>query len=283
MFIIKKRAGSSTLYAHPHHIATSSVIFADSFDNNPFSGTTYFETDTAAGNFQWQANGGVDGGACLKVHYTTGAVSVGSLHLAFGKTPTPYFTPVDAGTAIYTELYWRFYFKCQPGWTGGQGDKMCRALGLVSGNFNYFINAATDNAANANILGIDPCSGTDTAGHLVSRFYNDFPNLRFLGNTNAVTPIFDSAHVGSWYCIEHHVKLNTPGVSDGLYEVFINNTREINMTGLNWDGNPAIDPTLSQGWGWNGLYLENYWNAGSPQDQDRYFDAFVVSKAKIGL
>lgn len=276
-------AHTRVIHTYGTSSSPSPIIFQDSFDSNPFSGSVYFETDTAGGDFAWQPSGGVDGGPCMKAHYQAGGVSEGSLHLAFGKTPTSYFTPVDAGTAIYTELYWRFYFKCNAGWQGGQQAKMTRALGFVSGNFNSFVYAVTDDAANTNILGIDPSSGTDTAGHLKTTTYNDFANERFLGNTNASSSIFASNYVGQWFCIEHHVKLNTPGVSDGLYEVYINDVKEINLTGLNWRGDPSVDATLSQGWGFNAVYLENFSNSGAPQAQDRFFDKFVVSTAKIGL
>jgi hypothetical protein len=35
-------------------------------------------------------------------------------------------------------------------------------------------------------------------------------------------------------------------------------------------------------YGINAVYLENYWNEGSPQPQDRYFDNFVIATERIG-
>ena len=34
--------------------------------------------------------------------------------------------------------------------------------------------------------------------------------------------------------------------------------------------------------GLNAILLESYWNTGSPADQERYFDDFVVSETPIG-
>jgi hypothetical protein len=47
--------------------------------------------------------------------------------LTFGKTPSPYFRPVDDGTAGYREIYWRHFIKFHAGWVGAGGNKMSRA------------------------------------------------------------------------------------------------------------------------------------------------------------
>jgi hypothetical protein len=129
--------------------------------------------------------------------------------------------------------------------------------------------------ANHNYLVLDPASGTDLAGNLVTTSYNDFPNLRWLGISSSATPIFDAAHVGSWYCIETHVKLNSSGQSDGVFELWIDGNAEASRTGLNWVGSFSA-------YGINAVYLENYWNSGSPATQERYFDNLVVSTQRIG-
>ena len=46
-------------------------------------------------------------------------------------------------------------------------------------------------------------------------------------------------------------------------------------SGLNWVGSYAA-------YGINAVFIENYWNAGSPVVQERYLDNFVVSRARIG-
>jgi len=35
-------------------------------------------------------------------------------------------------------------------------------------------------------------------------------------------------------------------------------------------------------YGINAIFIENYWNSGSPKEQQRYFDNFVVSTKRIG-
>lgn len=118
---------------------------------------------------------------------------------------------------------------------------------------------------------LDPASGTDTAGSLVTTRYNDFPNMRWLGYMLFVTPVFDSAHAGTWHCIETHMKLNDAGVANGLFELWINGQLEARKTNLNWVGS-------YNAYGINVVFLENYSGAGSPTTQERYFDNLVSTR-----
>ena len=47
------------------------------------------------------------------------------------------------------------------------------------------------------------------------------------------------------------------------------------MSDLQWHGSYSA-------YGINTVFLENYWNDGAPQPQERYFDHFVVSTQRIG-
>src|SRR5205823_10776963 len=59
---------------------------------------------------------------CMRARFAVGQVDGGWLHLAMGKVPSG-LRPVDAGTALYRDLYWRLYVRNQPGWVGGGGYK----------------------------------------------------------------------------------------------------------------------------------------------------------------
>ena len=208
-----------------------------------------------------------------------GQVSVGHLHLAIGKTPSPYFRPVDAGTERYREIYWRHLIKFQVGWVGAGGNKMSRAQVLVD---RYWAQAATGPVWSGIMsegepyrLGLAPSSGTDAAGIVRTTEYNDFAHYRRLGVAWSRTPIFDRTHVGKWYCIEVHARLNDPGRTNGLFELWINGAPEARIDGLNWQG-------AYTEYGINTVFLENYWNDGAPQPQERYFDNFIVSTQRIG-
>jgi hypothetical protein len=45
---------------------------------------------------------------------------------------------------------------------------------------------------------------------------------------SAYPSLFDTTHVGKWYCIEAHTRLNDPGRSDGRYfDNFVVSTQRI--------------------------------------------------------
>ena len=246
-------------------------IWCDDFESDQAG--SYFEYDTAGGSMTRSAGVGIGGSTGIKVVFDTGTVSAGGFKLAFGQTPSTYFKPVDAGTSKYRELYWRLYLKDQAGWIGGGGDKLSRAL--VMANSNWAEAAFGHVWSGGDYLGLDPASGTDTAGNLLTTGYNDFAHMRWLGWAPSKTPIFDNAHVGQWHCIEAHMKLNDPGSSNGVFELWIDGKLEAQETSLNWLGS-------YNAYGINTLFIENYWNAGSPQRQERYIDNLVVSTQPIG-
>ena len=105
--------------------------------------------------------------------------------------------------------------------------------------------------------------------------YNDFSHMDWLGYRSGITPIFDSEHDNRWYCIEAHVRLNDAGQSNGVQEFWIDGQLEARRENLNFVRSYTD-------YGINAIFFENYWNAGSPQEQERYFDNIVVSTQRIG-
>src|SRR5437764_1117347 len=99
-------------------------IWCDDFEQDRLS--QYFEYDNAGGSFDRVGGVGVAGSTGMRAHYAAGQVSVGALHLAMGKVPSSSFRPVDAGTAVYRDVYWRLYVRYQAGWVGGGGNKLAR-------------------------------------------------------------------------------------------------------------------------------------------------------------
>jgi len=268
------RSGTAMLVVTAPAVETGAVIFADDFEQDRTA--SYFEVDDADGSFVRVPGVGLDGSWGMRARWTAGQVSAGSLKLAFGRTPDRYFRPVDAGTARYRELYWRLFVRNQPGWVGGGGHKLARAIvfatpGWAEAAIGHLWSGSTDQTR----LVLDPASGTDAAGALRTTSYNDFPNLRWLGAGASRTPLFDAAHVGQWHCVEARMELDDAGASNGSFTLWIDGAREVELTGLDWLA--GYDD-----YGINALFVENYWNDGSPAAQERYLDELVVSRAPIG-
>jgi hypothetical protein len=253
-------------------------IWCDDFETDRTA--SYYEYSNASGNFVRQSGVGINGSTAMHAHYVTGGgPDFGYLHLAIGKTPSSYLRAADAGTATYRELYWRLYVRYAPGWIGGGGNKLTRAVSMAKSDLSEaafaHVWSGQDGTSGANQLYIDPASGTDTIGNVLTAGYNDFAHMRWLGARGSTLTLFDSAHIGQWYCIEVHAKLNDPGSSNGVMQLSINGTLQAQDTGMNWVGDFTA-------YGFNVVMLENYWNAGAPQNEDRYLDNFVVSTQPIG-
>jgi len=258
--------------------ARSEWIWCDDFETDRLS--RYFEYDNAGGRFTRQAGIGNGGSSAMRsVYTTTPQTSSGALHLAFGRTPQAYFRTVDAGTANYREIYWRVFVRYPAGWQGGGADKLSRATSFVSGSsWAQAMIAHVWSGADApysDYLYIDPASGTNAAGAVLTTTYNDFSHLRWLGAAQGRTPLFSSAQRTAWHCVEAHARLNAAGQSNGLFELWVDGQPDATRSGLNWVGNYSA-------YGINAVFIENYWNKGAPVVQERYLDNFVVSRARIG-
>jgi hypothetical protein len=279
------KSGTATITVWPTRKDTAECeapkpgwIWCDDFEKDRLR--SYFEYAAHNDDFIRLEGVGYGGSTGMRARFAQkGQIQAGVLHLAIGKTPSAYFRPADAGTAIYREIYWRHFVKFQIGWIGGGGNKLSRAQVLVNRSWSQAMMAHVWSGIMSEQhpyeLGINAASGTDEAGTVRTTEYNDFPHFRWIGMAWSRTPVFDQMHVGKWYCIEAHARLNDLGRSNGVFELWINGALEARLDGLNWQG-------AYRDYGINMVFLENYWNEGAPQAQERYFDNFVVGTQRIG-
>ena len=173
-------------------------LFCDDFETDRMS--KYFEY-TNPTSFKRTASVGVGGSMGMQAKFAAGQSDAGSLKLAFGKTPDPYLRPVDGGTKIYREIYWRMYVKNDSTWTGGGGDKLSRAQSLANSKWAQAMVApvwsGNPTSTAKNYLVMDPATGV-SGSTLMETSYNDFAHQTYLGLRQGSVPIFDAAHVGKW-------------------------------------------------------------------------------------
>lgn len=186
--------------------------------------------------------------------------------------PGAYFDKGIRPGEDFRDIYYRVYVRNQAGWQGSP-CKLSRATVFANANWSQAMIAHL--WSSGDLLLIDPASGVDGTGHVVTKTYNDFDNLHWLGSKCGVTPVFAPRNADRWFCIEAHIRLNDPGQSNGVQEFWIDGHLEARRTDLNFVG------TYTD-YGINAIFLENYWNSGSPKLQERYFDSFVVSTRRIG-
>ncbi len=255
------------------------TIFCDDFEANDLD-KKYFEINNNAGDFIRLAKVGRDDTYGMRVKWQKGEVGAGVLSKSFGRTPDTYIGKnASLPNEDIDEIYWRMDVKAQEGWIGGGPAKLSRALCLANSNWAEGMMAHLWSGGKDNLfLGMDPASGITTDGKLKSTKYNDFANLRWLGFKVGNIDMFSTANAGRWFCVVGHVKLNTPGKSDGVFEFWINDTLQASSQNLNWHGNWNEDPKNMH---INAVFFENYWNDGSPVEQERYFDNILISKKPI--
>lgn len=253
-------------------------IWCDDFETNKFS--SYFETDAT---FARTAGVGLNGTFGARATFSNGVSDAGSLKLAFGLTPVGAGFTQPAGvdtTTKFREIYYRVFLKSQSGWLnpsdgGSSNTKFTRAMVVVDSSWTQAMisHLWSDESANTFLLS-DPASCV-TGSTVNCVGYNDFAHLDFIGSARGSTAVFAAPYLGAYVCIEHHVKLNDAGQSNGVSEFWVDGTLNASQTTLNFVGSYSA-------FGINGIFFENYINNGSPQNQVRDWDNIVVSTQRIG-
>ncbi|WP_157637832.1 polysaccharide lyase [Flexithrix dorotheae] len=256
------------------------IIFCDDFESDDPLSNRYFEYHDDNGDFVRLDGVGRDGSAGMRAIWQKGEVDAGALRKSFGKTPGEYISKhASFPQQQFNEIYWKLEVKNQIGWEGGGAAKLTRVTTMVNDDWAQgMIGHIWSGGPENNYLVLDPASGISEGGELVSQKYNDFDHLRWLGNITGTTDLFNDSNVGKWYCVVGHVKLNTPGQANGVFEFWIDDTLQAARYDLNWHSDWNTNPENMM---INAVFFENYWNSGSPKQQERYFDNILVSTNPI--
>jgi len=251
-----------TLKPQPQETDAETIWFDD------FDGPEKKYTEATGALDDREAFGGA--GRALLNYYEKGKQGVGNRKVFFGDSP--------AGNVIqkgkhFEEIYWRVYIKNQYGWSGGGPDKLSRATSIVSPNWAQAMISHV--WSSGEFLTLDPASGVQ-GNTVVTTKYNDFDHLHWLGNKPASRfPLFSTGESGRWICVEARARLNTPEQKDGLNQLWIDGRLEAERTRLDWRGGYTE-------YGINAVFLEAYWNQGSPVTQSRWIDNYIISPKPIG-
>ena len=250
-------------------------IFCDDFESDdPLMGEgRYFEVGDDEGDFAVVEGVGLGGSQGVRTHFETGEVDAGGLKLGFGRNPNAYMNTGVRSGEDFGEIWYRMYLRNGAGWTGDPA-KLSRATIFTSADdWSQAMIAHLWGDGNERLL-LDPVSCI-VDGQVVCQGYNDFANMKWLGNLSGETAIFSTGQADQWFCVEAHVRLNDPGMSNGVQEFWIDGELEARREGLDFVGTWAE-------YGINAVFFENYWNDGSVQDQVRDWDNIVISTAPIG-
>jgi len=241
------------------------TIWYDDFDGKPkpyAEGSSPLDKKMAFG----------DKGQSMLCLYEKGKRGKGGRKVFFGDSPT-YINKVVRRGEKFNEVYWRIYVKHQYGWKGSPA-KMSRATSLTNTKWSQAMIAHVWSSHNSSLT-LDPVRGVE-GDRVITLKYNDFEHMKWLGNKPVSKfPIHATEESGYWVLVESRVKLNTPGKNDGVNELWIDGRLECERRNLNFRGTYTKH-------GINAVFLEAYWNKGSPVTQSRWYDNFVISTKPIG-
>jgi hypothetical protein len=250
-------------------------IFCDDFESDAplVAPGRYFEYGDDEGDFVVRDSVGVGGSRGVRTRFEVGEVSAGGFKLGFGRNPNTYMNKGIHADRDFRAVYYRMYIKHEKGWRGAPA-KLSRATVFTSSTDWSQAMIAHLWSDDAGHLLIDPASCV-RGDSVACVGYNDFDSLQWLGYRAGSTAIFSTEDSGSWRCVEAYVRLNDPGVRNGVHAFWIDDELEARRDSLDFVGR-------YDAYALNALFFENYWNAGSPQEQERYFDHIVVSTERIG-
>jgi hypothetical protein len=175
------------------------------------------------------------------------------------------------------EFYFRYYLKPLPGYEYGHQKMLSINKGFAGVGGIYFGGVSSYFGGPAQ-LAVNP--------HYDSLVYDSDPtayNTKVWRHQNQGNDMFLES--GRWYYIEYHLKLNTPGFADGIWEVWIDDcgadglgctgpgTLRAQHTDVQWVA-PNDDSWVGS------LWLENWANA--PSIGEEYYDQIIASKSRVG-
>ena len=252
------------------HATNPAVIFYDDFATVDPAKWPYLEPRPDSPHAKVSDKEGLGGiPGAMECFYAKGSQGIGNRKIVFGDSPVG--RPLRRGEK-FDDIYWRIYVKHQEGWTGNP-DKMSRATAFASSRWSqaFILHVWSSGVP----LTLDPATGVRD-GAVVTTRYNDFPNLKWLGNSpKGAFPVHSPEEAGRWICVEAQLKLNTPGRKDGYAALWVDGKLDAERRNMDFRGT-YTERTI------NAIFLEAYWNAGSPKDQYRWYDDFVVSTRPIG-
>ena len=252
-------------------------LWCDGFNTNKLA--QYVRYDSANGRFTRTRAFPDTTDWFMEARFPSQGKRVGFLWAAVGRTP---LRPNSPDSLRLNEIFWRVYVWYDSSWSGGAGGRLVTTslITRASGSeaMAAMVRAAGRDTSSMQRLAIDPATGTDRAGTVRTRQYDDFTNLVYLGVARGTAPVTTPGRLARWQCFEGHVRLNSPGKADGVFELWVDTLLQARRQDLRWVG-PRFD---TRQYGIDNVALENYWIEGAPQQQSRRFDNFVISRNRIG-
>jgi hypothetical protein len=250
------------------------LIFCEDFESLDDPASVFFEYQDGKGAFALVDDMGASGTHSMEATYLEGEEAAGWLSISFGESPILFGArPHHAENLHFDEVYWRVRMKTEAGWPDVGPGRLMRAMAFAKEDWGQAMTASLG-TVDGDVRLSGQASTCVIGEEILCQGYND-PALAPLGTLQGTTELFSNAQSGKWHCIEAHVKLNTPGQPDGVFEFWVDGVPQDAMKELDWRGSWTD-------YGLNLVSIENFWTGGAPGDLIRWIDDIAIATAPIG-
>lgn len=249
-------------------------LFCEDFESSGDLRDVFFEYQDGGGLFVQSGDQSLSGHHSMRATFMQGVESAGWLSLALGDLPDVFSTrPIHAPGQTMDDLYWRVWIRTEYGWPEQGVHRLTSVLSVADADFGHALMATVGSDGEEPVLRGDgtSCVLGDAlpCGNLQEQ------DAEALTSFRGVTRLFSSAYSDEWHCVEGHVRLNEPGMHDGVFEIWVDNVLDGGVEELTWRRSMTD-------FGLNLLTFENFWSGGAPYEMHRWFDDIVVSTRRIG-
>ena len=218
---------------------------------------------------------GASGTRAMEVTYREGEQSAGWMVLSFGTSPLEHGDrPTHAPQTSFSDVYWRLRVMTEPGWPDVGPGQLTRTVSFAADDWTEAVVAhlrSSGEGVNLEAAPVTCVSGSEIA----CVGYDDQSSLEPLGPLPGEAPVYSESMSGQWVCVEGHMRLNTPGLADGVLEFWVDEERQAGRDDLDLRGSWTE-------YGINALVIENRWPGGAPESLRRWIDDVVISTEPIG-
>lgn len=171
------------------------------------------------------------------------------------------------------EIYFRYYLRLGHDWTATRGGKLPGVAGTygragwggrpVDGTDGWSARGLFEGRTEGKTAVGFYCYHMDMRGRYGSQWLWNRDGLGFLDNNR-------------WYCLEQHVKLNTPGKADGVMRGWVDGQLVFEKTDVRMRAVAKLRIEMV----WLNVYYGGTWTA--PRDMHLYIDDVAISREPIG-
>jgi hypothetical protein len=182
------------------------------------------------------------------------------------------FGPFDRLEPTPQQAWFRYHIRLT-NWNAASTGKLPGLAGIYSSSARGCIRP-TEEAKGWSARGMFGATGTQGAPP------GEVPIGTYLYHANQAGDCGDglwwgSVEQGRWYCVEGHVKMNTPGQNNGVLRAWLNGKQELNMTNVQY--RRAGETKVGVRHMWHNVYFGGQWP--TPNSLSLQYDQVVVSNS----